>query len=126
MGAQMAASGQAVTAASAYHMALAGNNLPRVEVVDIGADVDDFTDEFMAYYHGYGDGLPGPAIPTVDVHVSPADSGALDLDQHVIDTDRWNGYFFHPETGGGLLLDQCFHVAAFFLKVIGLVNVQLA
>src|SRR5690554_910715 len=112
----MASPGQAVTAAPAYHMALAGNNLPRVEVVDIGADFDDLADKFVTHYHGHRNGLLSPAVPMIDMHVSTANSGSLDLDQHVIDTDRWNRHFFQPETGCGLFLDQCFHVLAFFLK----------
>jgi hypothetical protein len=83
----MAAPGEAVAAAAADDVAFAADDLAGEEVVDVGADLDDFADELMPHGHRHGDGLLGPGIPFVDVQVGAADAGLADLDEDVVDAD---------------------------------------
>ena len=112
MGTEMATASHAVAAAAADHMALAGHNLPGAEVHHIGADLDDLADKLVADNHGHRDGFPGPAVPVVNVHVSATDGGPQHADQHIVDADARNRHLLQPETGRGLLLDQCQHDAS--------------
>ena len=60
---------------------------PGWKSLDVGADLDDLADELMADDHRHGNGLLGPGVPVVDVHVGAADAGAQHVDQHVVDAD---------------------------------------
>ena len=74
--AEMAAAGQAVAAASADDVAFAADDVAGLKIGDVGADLDDFADEFVADDHRHGDGLLRPLVPLVDVQVGAADAGA--------------------------------------------------
>src|SRR6201997_1823193 len=97
VGAEMAAAGEAVAAASANDMALAADDIARVEVVYVGTDLDDLADELMADGHGHGDGLLGPLVPLIDVNVGSADAGVPDADQDVVDADGRFCDVFKPQ-----------------------------
>ena len=107
--AQVAVAGHAVPAAPAHHVAFARDQFAGMKIDDIGADVSDLADEFMADRHGHGDGLLGPGIPIVDMHVRAADASAVDADQNVIDADGGLGDVFEPQAGLGVRFDECFH-----------------
>ena len=66
---------------------------PGKKSFDVGADFDDFANEFVADRHGHGDGFLRPNVPFIDVEVGAADAGAVDLDEDVIDADRRGGEF---------------------------------
>jgi hypothetical protein len=53
-GAEMAAAGEAVAAASAGDVAFAADEVAGIEVGDVGADFGDFADEFVADDQGRG------------------------------------------------------------------------
>ena len=72
---KMPASGQAIAAAAAHHMAFAADDVAGVKIAHVRADLDDLADEFMADHHRHRDGLLGPVVPVVDVQVGAADAG---------------------------------------------------
>ena len=108
-GAEMAAAGEAVATASADDVAFAGDEVAGFEVVDVGADLGDFADEFVADDEGDGDGFLRPGVPVVDVEVGAADAGLEDADFDVVDAGFGFGDVLEPETFFGVRLDQGFH-----------------
>src|SRR3569833_1719895 len=105
----MAASSEAVAAASADDVALATDDVAGEEVVDVGADGDDFADELMADGHWHGDGFLRPLIPVVNVDVGAADAGVLDADEDVVDAHGGLGNVFGPEAALRFRFDQRLH-----------------
>src|SRR5262249_59904296 len=97
--AQVAPARQAVPAMAADDVPLAGNDVAFVEVVHVRADLDDAADELMADDQGHGDGLARPRVPFPDVQIGPADAGAQDLDEDIVDADGRLGDILQPETG---------------------------
>ena len=116
-GAEMAAAGEAVAAASADDVAFAADEVAGLEVVDVGADLGDLADEFVADDEGDGDGLLRPGVPVVDVEVGAADAGLEDADLDVVDAGFGFGDVFEPETFFGARLDQGFHCYSLFIVV---------
>src|SRR5947209_2307010 len=86
--AQVTAAGQAVPAVSADDVPLAADDLAGLKVLDVGADLDNAADEFVADDERHGDGLLGPGVPFIDVLVGAADAGLEYLDEHVVNADR--------------------------------------
>src|SRR6185437_10286433 len=122
-GAQVTPACKAVAAASADHVAFAANQVTGKEVVDVGADGDDFAHELMPDRHGHGDGFARPFVPLVYVQVRTADSGVPHAHQHVVNADRGFGDFFEPQAALGLAFYQGLHgqppsVEAWFSPVI--------
>ena len=97
--AQMAAAGQAIAAASADHMPFAADDFAGVEIGDVGADLGDLADEFVADHQAHGDGLLRPIVPLVDMHVGAANACAMHADQNVVDADAGLLDVFQPEAG---------------------------
>ncbi len=60
---EVAAPGQAMTAAAADDVALAADDLAGVEVADVGADLDDLADELVAHDERRFDGRRRPGVP---------------------------------------------------------------
>src|SRR5262249_28306562 len=110
--AEMAAAGHAVAAAATNDVALAAHNVARVEVGDVGADRHDLPDELMADDQRHGNGLPGPVVPFVDVQISPADAGALDLDEHIVNADLGLRHVLEPKPGLSLTFNEGLHVTS--------------
>src|ERR1035438_8649914 len=110
MGAQVAAPGEAVAAASAHHMALAAHDIAGEEIGDVGAHLDDPSDELMADGHRHGDGLLRPVVPFINVDVRAADSGPQYLDHHIVDPDFGHVHVFEPETRLAAAFHQSFHI----------------
>src|SRR5439155_12028659 len=100
---------QAIPASAADHVTLAANDLADVEVLDVGADLDDLADELVADNHGDRDRLLGPGIPFVDVQVGAADAGAQDLDKDIVDADSRDWNLIQPQANVGFLLDERLH-----------------
>ena len=109
VGAEVTISRHAIAAAPANHVTFAGNQFAGVEIDNVGADLNDLADKFVADRHGHGDGLLSPRIPVVNVNVGTAYTGAMDSNQNVVDADGRLGNVFQPQTGTGLRFDQCFH-----------------
>src|ERR1700722_7072689 len=63
----------------------------------------------MSDRHRHGHGFLRPRIPIVNVHIGAADCGTLDLDEHIVVTDRGFRNILHPDTGFRAGLDECFH-----------------
>jgi len=107
--AEMASAGQAVTASSAHDVPFTRDDLAGKEILYVGADFDDFTNELMTDNHWNGNRFLSPRVPIVDVKVSPADSRFFDSDQTVVDTDfgEWN--ILELETDTAMMFDQSFH-----------------
>ena len=97
MGAQVPDPGHAVAAPAAHHVSFAGNQIRRMEVVDVGANLDDLSHELVTDGHGYRNRLLGPFVPIEDVHVRPADTRTENTDKHVVDADRWLGDVLEPQ-----------------------------
>ena len=98
-----------VATSSADYMTLSANQVPWLEIADIAANGDDFTNELVSYNHGYRYGVLGPGIPFIDVQIRSTDTGAINFNEHVIDTDfrLWN--IFQSETSAGRLFGQSLH-----------------
>jgi hypothetical protein len=107
--AKMAATCEAVSTATAYHVTFTADDFAREKVVNIIADRYNFTDKFMADDHGDRNGLLGPSVPFVDMQVGPADSSAIDADQHIVDTVLGNRDLFQPQAGLRMAFDQGLH-----------------
>ncbi len=105
----MAPSGQAIAASAAHDVAFAADQVAGMEIVDVGSDLHDFADELVADGHGYGNGALRPLIPVVDVQIGPADTGAKDAHQYVVDPDARLRNFFEPEARLAFTLDERFH-----------------
>ena len=97
VGAEVAASGEAVAAASADDVTFAADDLADGEIFDVGAGGDDFADELVADGEALLDGGAGPGIPLVDVEVGATDAGVEDTDFYVVDADLWFRDVLQPE-----------------------------
>ena len=109
MRAEVAATREAVAAASTDDVALTGNDLARMKIVDVAADRLDAPDELVPGDHRHGDGLLRPSVPIVDVNVRAADRVLQDADEHVVLANLGAGDFFEPEAGFGAAFDQGAH-----------------
>ncbi len=108
--AEMTATGEAVAAAAADHVPLSANDVAGVKVVDVGADLDNFPNKFMADGEGNLDRLLGPLVPGEDVHVGSADAGIAHADKHVVNADGGFGDILEPQAALCPALDQGLHV----------------
>lgn len=97
MGAQVAASGQTVTATSAHHVTLTAHQIAREEIGDVGTGLHYASNEFMAYRHGNRDGSLRPIVPFVNVNIRAADTRAKYFDQYIVDPDLRTLDFFQPQ-----------------------------
>src|SRR5450755_841392 len=79
-GAQVAAAGQTITAASADYVAFAADDIAGKEIGDVGTDFSDFADKFVADDQAHGDGFLRPIVPLEDVHVGAANARAVHAD----------------------------------------------
>src|SRR5206468_1669174 len=70
--AEVPATRETVATAATDHVPLAADDVAHVEIMHIGADLDDGADELMANRHGNGDGPLGPGVPLVDMEVGSA------------------------------------------------------
>jgi hypothetical protein len=109
MGAEVSPAGETVAAASADDVALTADELTDREIGDVGAELDDLTDELMADNEPRADGRAGPCVPVVDVEVGAADSGVEDADFYVVDTDPGFGNVFEPEAAFAAAFYKCLH-----------------
>ena len=109
VGAEVAAAGEAVAAASADDVTFAGDDLADGEIGDVGADGDDLADELVADGEADGDGGAGPGVPVVDVEVGAADAGVEDANLYVVDADLGLGNVFEPEAAFGAAFYECLH-----------------
>jgi hypothetical protein len=117
VGAEMAATGEAVAAASADDVPLAADKLADGKVGDIGAEFDHLADELVANHETGADGGTRPGIPIVDMEVSSADARVEDADFDVIDTDLGFGDVLKPQAAFAAAFYECLHrVIAFPLQ----------
>ena len=107
--AEMPAACQAVAAAAAHQVALAGDQVSYFEIMDVAADRSYAAHELMADVHGHGDGLPRPFVPVVDVDIRAADGCFVNLDEHVIDAHLRHGHILQPKPWFRLGLHQRLH-----------------
>src|SRR5699024_9221519 len=75
--------GVAVAAAAAGDVAFAADPLAHMEAGDAGTQLGHLAHIFMADDHGGLDVLLGPGVPVIDMYIGAADSGLVDLDQHL-------------------------------------------
>jgi hypothetical protein len=115
--AQVSPTGPAIAAASAYDVSLSGDDITREEVFDVRTDLDDRADEFVADDHRNGDCFLSPGVPVVNVQIGSADSGFLNFDQAIVDSDlrKWDILKF--ESYVSAMFHQCFHVTCRHLSV---------
>src|SRR5258707_15082735 len=97
MGTEMAPSGQAVPTPSAYDMTFAADDIAAIEVIDVGSDLDNLSNELMSNRHRHWNCLLCPIIPLIDVNVGAADAGVMHAHQHIVDADLALGDLFEPE-----------------------------
>ncbi len=132
-GAEVSATGETVTAASADHVSFAADNVAGMEVRHVGPDFDDFADKFVSDDHGNRNRALGPGIPFVNMHVRTADAGSVDFDQYVIEADFGFRNVFQPEPFFCVAFDEGLHLCFFpefqrFLNILdnacGIVHVR--
>src|SRR5262249_32893283 len=104
-----APAGEAVATVATDDVALAADDVARVEIADVGTDLDDAADELVPDHHRYGDRLLRPGVPLVDVQVGTADAGGEHLDQDVSDAARRYRLLVEPQSRLRPLLDQGLH-----------------
>ena len=114
--AQVPAAGQAVAATAADDMAFAADDVARPEVGDVRADRDDLADKLVPDHHRHRNRFLRPGVPVVDVYVGPADAGASDLDQHVVDADLRLGHILQPQPLRLLPLHQRLHSLLYYWR----------
>src|SRR5581483_3337381 len=108
-GAEMATAGETVAAAAAGDVAFAADDVAGMEVVDIGSNGDNLSDELVADHHGHWNGLLRPLVPVVDMNVGAADAGIAHADQHVVDAVLRLGNILQPQAALAAALCQCLH-----------------
>ena len=107
--AEMPAPGHAVAAAPTDDVALAADDLARVEVAHVRAHVDDLADELVADHERHRDRLLRPRVPRVDVEIGAADARLAHADQDVVDPDLRLRNVLEPEPRLGLCFDERSH-----------------
>ena len=105
--AQMAAAGTAVAAVAARDVPFARHAVADRQAANLGAHLNDAAAIFVADGHRDRDGLLGPGVPLVNVHVGAADRGLGDLDQHIVRADLGLRYIVQPDAGGCFFLYKC-------------------
>src|SRR5579875_2930606 len=115
MSAEVTPAGEAVAAVSTDDVTLAADSVARPEVRDIGADFNNFADEFVSDNQGNGDGALRPRVPLVDVEVGTANACGEDANFDVVGANFRLGNLFEPEPTFGAGLHQSFH--DFYLSV---------
>ncbi len=75
VGTQMPPARQAISTAAANHVAFPADPIPRMEVGDICAHLNDFANKLVPNDQGHGDGLLRPCVPLVDVEIGSANTG---------------------------------------------------
>src|SRR5690606_5158244 len=106
---QVLLAGEAVAAVAADDVALGRDALADGVAGHAGAEAGDAADELMADDQPLPDRAPGPLVPEVDVQVGAADGGLLDPDQDLVGAGDRDRHFLHPQSLGGLALDQRLH-----------------
>ena len=105
----MSLAGHAMPAAAADDVAFSRNKFARIEVVDVRADLDNFTDELMSDRHRYRNGLTRPVVPLIDVNVGPTDPCAQDANTDIVDSNCGFGNVLQPKAGLGVRFNKCLH-----------------
>ena len=78
--AELAPTGEAVTATPTHHMAFSAYYIANLEIVNVATDFYNGTDEFVSNDHWDGDSLLSPGVPVVDMQVCPADPRTVYFD----------------------------------------------
>ncbi|SPF34488.1 hypothetical protein SBA4_150005 [Candidatus Sulfopaludibacter sp. SbA4] len=125
VGAQVAASRQAVAAAPAHHVPLAADDFAGEEIRHVRTDLHDLADEFVADRHGHRDRLLRPIVPLVNVHIGAADPRPQHLNQHVVDPHRGHVHVFEPQAGLAPALHQRLHIHYDNLRIEAVPNLLL-
>ena len=106
---EMAFPGAAVPAQTASDMSFGRDAVPGLIAIDLIADGDDLTNEFMTDDTG-GDNITlCPGIPVENVQIGAADAGGFDFNQNFIGVAGRDGGFFEPDSRLGFCFDQGFH-----------------
>ena len=80
-----------------------------MEIVDIGAHFHYFAHEFGPDGEEDLNGCACLGIPTLNMNADPADAGAEDEDENVVDADGGFGNIFEPQPFFGTSFDQSLH-----------------
>ena len=107
--AEMASSGETVSTTTTNHMSFTTDHFTRMEVGDIGTNLDDFADKFMTDHHRDGNRFLSPRIPLVNVDIGSTDPRSIDTNQDIIDPNSGDGNPFQGEAGAGMLFHQGLH-----------------
>ena len=82
-----------------------------MEIVDVGAHLDDLSYKLVADRHRHRNGALRPFVPVVDVQIGSADAGSKDANQYIVDADGGFRNLLEPQSRLALALDECFHLA---------------
>src|SRR5436305_4876898 len=108
-GTEMTPPGEAVATASANDVSFPADDLTRLEIGNVRANLNDLANELMAQDGGNLDGRLRPAIPVINVYVSPANSREQGTNLYVVDANLRFGNILKPQATLGTALHQCFH-----------------
>lgn len=111
VGAEVAAPGEAISAAPAHEVALTGHVVTGHEVGDAGTDPFHVPAILVADGHGDWNGFLRPVVPVPDVEVGSADGGFRDANQHVHRSDLGLRDIEQIEAGFGPGFDEGSHGA---------------
>jgi hypothetical protein len=101
--------GQTIPATAASDVPLTAHDIPRMEIVYIGASLNNSADELVSNRHGNRNSALGPFIPVIDVQIGPANACAQNFDQDIIDADLRLRNVFEPQSRLSFTFDKCFH-----------------
>ena len=101
--------GETVATTTADEMAFDTDDVADLEIIDVRADLDDLTDEFVTENCGDFDGRLRPRVPIPDVNVRPANSSTFHADQHVVDANRRFRNVLEPQSFFRLAFYDRFH-----------------
>lgn len=82
---EMTPSGETVAASSTDDMAFPADNVARLEISNIRADINDLTDELVSDNERGLDCGTGPVVPFVNVQIRSTYPGEQNADLHIVD-----------------------------------------
>lgn len=109
VGAEVPATGEAVTAVTANNMPFARDELAQRKSSHARTDIGHGADIFMTNDERRFDGPLRPRVPLINMHIRSTNRGFLNLDQDIIQARRGHGYFGHDEAGSGRGLNDGAH-----------------
>ena len=108
--AQVLATTEAIAAATADNVALAGNQIADLQIRYARADGLHYATKLMTDGHRHGNRALRPGIPFVNMDIGTADGSLADANERVHRSDFGFGNILQPDPWLCFCFDECFHV----------------